>query len=1742
MCFSAHLSYIWVGGTRRNTMSQSCLGLSKGAGTSRILHWSFSLILLQFLFKFSQGQGPGLESNQHFNISENMPPNSDVGVIRSQFPYTYTFSDQQPYFNLDANTGRISTKLRIDRENLSLPENQFNILIIATSSSGDNYPVEISIEILDLNDNAPTFPNRNVLISFRENSNIGANLYIKTATDNDIGKNALVDQYEIINADGPFKLVFNPDLYGDVLIVQTTGELDRETRSNYSFTITAKDSGSPQRTGTTTVTVNIEDENDNPPIFDPSTYHAQVNETDEIDTFVIRVIASDRDIGVNRDITYQFTDQNAETEQFRIQRTTGEIFTTTRPLSCQEGQCFLPVEARDHGVPSYSGRAFVYVTIVDTNNHDPVITFIHAPDKLKDFSSVNEDAKDGDIVAGITTSDEDDGKNGQTSARIISGNELRHFRFEMYDTQNYLVKVNGDNVLDRERYHMYNLTVEASDNGSPPRISTKDLVILVNDINDHAPKFTNKSVSLFISETTEVGSYIASMLATDLDTGINAKLTYRIETGNDRAFFHIDTETGLVTLQKPFKYEEENEFAMNISVHDGALKPLRDYASLSVRIWDENNNPPEFVQTVHNVSIDENLGGVIPVAFVSAADKDSGVNGSLKYDFDSEVEVLYPGTFHIDTYTGDVTTRISLDREEIAEYVIRVLCMDKGPAPLTSTATIFLQVNDINDNAPTFYPKKYFAKVMEGQPIGLPVTYVTAVDRDSGDYGVVVYSFSSSDYDKFAIDSSSGLISTKAVLQTEQQSSFTLTILAKDQLSDHMDTATVQISVISAATQQPFFTQEVYTFNIVEDKGTNSPTNVGTGVGQVTAKSGSTLGDITYSITAGDPEYLLNINTASGWILRSKLIDRERYPFFSLRVIASVGDKFAETVVNITVTDMNDNPPEFKHQNWNIDLIENWPVGHEIAIVAAKDADAIGPNSRVSYSLQRDYSGMFGIQSNTGLLYLNKPVRMLQSDIVTLTVIAMDAGSPPFTATQDITLKVKDVNDHSPIFPHATYEMSLIESYPVNSQFFSVNAVDLDSGANGLLSYNITRGNEDKSFGIFPSGNLFIAKELDRELKDFYKLSVRAQDKGQPPRHSECNITIHITDENDNKPIFLNATYLFTVFENRPKGGYVGQVFASDADIGRNADLSYSFKNKQTDFLIDSQTGEITSLTSFDRESLTESDYMIVFDVVVRDNGLVPLYDIATVRVKILDLNDNPPKFRLHIYTVSIYENVPTYSNVTVVKADDTDTGINSIVTYMITSGNEDETFVIDQTTGQITLAKLLDRETVDYYELTVQATDSGDGIRYSASCTVRVTVKDINDNFPMFAQSQMDTSVREDVKPGTEVAYFPATDTDQGVNAEITYTMSGVDHDGTFGIDEHTGKIYLQKPLDYEKKRNYRLNVTATDNGIEALPYYIRFSISVEDVNDNKPVFGNQPIACQSTEHSSGAVCSVTATDADSGKNREVQYQIVNQEPQGDHFKIVKNTGQIYIDKEIDREEASMYTLIISATDQAENPAERLSSEIIVAISIADINDNSPEVTSFNAIAVPRSLPRNEYITTVTAYDADTGDNGRFALQIMQASSFSLDSSTGRFILTSSLPNTPLKYEATIQAHDYGSPSQMSSQFPVTIIVTDDSSSLTFQGEPYSGTLVENNASKIILTVKAVSSSGSSVEYYITNVTHAQSGKQAQRYFSIDKSTGVVTPVRALDREAVGDEFDVTIYAVETSGSSPKTKSTVVS
>lgn len=387
--------------------------------------------------------------------------------------------------------------------------------------------------------------------------------------------------------------------------------------------------------------------------------------------------------------------------------------------------------------------------------------------------------------------------------------------------------------------------------------------------------------------------------------------------------------------------------------------------------------------------------------------------------------------------------------------------------------------------------------------------------------------------------------------------------------------------------------------------------------------------------------------------------------------------------------------------------------------------------------------------------------------------------------------------------------------------------------------YFISEGNEAAKFGIFPDGMLYVKSPLDRETKDYYALTVVAVDGGTPPRSSSVSVIIHIVDENDNAPKFSNETFLFYIPENEAPDSYVGRLTATDRDVGRNAELTFSIASSQNDFSIDPKSGFIKTMRYFDRERLIQTagqDY-VVLEAVVSDNGVIRLRDRARIHVYVLDVNDNAPIFSRLPYKAQVSEGAVVDTQVFRVVATDADDQLNGGIFYYISDGNSDHKFRIDESNGQIMLNRPLDRETVSRYVLTIGARDAGVP-NLSTSTTIVIDVMDENDNAPEFMHSEAKVSAVETLPIGSDLVTFQATDADLGANSDIVFSIGAGNMHDTFRIDSRSGTLYLEKPLDYEMQRFYHLNITASDQGSPSLVSSITFVVTVEDANDNAPIF----------------------------------------------------------------------------------------------------------------------------------------------------------------------------------------------------------------------------------------------------------------------------------------------------------------
>ncbi len=631
-----------------------------------------------------------------FEVFENQPSGTVVGVIPIKPNFTYRFNEQPADFALNATSGAITTTRVLDRESLSSDKFDFVIL-----SSLPTYPIEVRITVLDVNDNAPVFPEASILVSFSESASAGTRVILDTATDGDIGDNDVTTDYQIVEDEsgstyGKFRLVVTTNPSGETpyLHLESTGSFDRETTAFYQLNISARDGGNPARFGYLQVNVSILDVNDNPPIFDHSDYVVSLNESVVPGTRVLQVTATDVDQDDNARITYYLADSES---QFAVDPDTGEI-TTTREVSCQADcpapakacpkSCVFTVFARDHGSPRQDGRTYVTVNLLDTNDHDPIIRFRYFPANGK-FATVDENAQNGSVVAAVSVIDLDEGPNGDTSVEIKAGNELNHFKLDSTPSFD-IVRVNG--VLDREKVSRYNLTIMAEDKGSPKRTSTAFLIIQVADINDHEPVFEKSEYSATFSELAPVGTYVAGITATDEDSGINSNILYSIVSGNDNNWFDIDASSGLVTTKAGLNRELQDTVTLKISARDGGPSPKWAYTRLKVQILDENDEAPVFEQSVVNVSLSESTASNTVVATLVAKDDDQGTNGTVTYHFHQDVEHRYPGMFNVAGSTGRVSTRTKLDREAQPFYELKVIARDQGLPPLSSTATVYLAV------------------------------------------------------------------------------------------------------------------------------------------------------------------------------------------------------------------------------------------------------------------------------------------------------------------------------------------------------------------------------------------------------------------------------------------------------------------------------------------------------------------------------------------------------------------------------------------------------------------------------------------------------------------------------------------------------------------------------------------------------------------------------------------------------------------------------------------------------------------------------------------------------------------------------------------------------------------------------------------------------------------------------------------------------------------------------------------
>ena len=689
-------------------------------------------------------------------------------------------------------------------------------------------------------------------------------------------------------------------------------------------------------------------------------------------------------------------------------------------------------------------------------------------------------------------------------------------------------------------------------------------------------------------------------------------------------------------------------------------------------------------------------------------------SGPIKYQMTSLIDSRSQDFFDIDTANGEISTVAEIDREFMDVHYFKVTGAENNGVKggRTATTTLQISVRDLNDNAPVFEKKMYNASARESLPIGSPIIRIRATDEDYEDNGRVSYYLNGGGIDNlFRIDSATGVLSLKSSLDREKKSQHVINVVARDNAvpSERLSTnATVIISIEDDNDNIPAFTKRIYYIDVREDvkSGSSFERPLVGSVRAIDRDVGSNA-MIKYSIIGGNTGSAFTIDQNTGNLYLQQSLDREQQDSYKLIVRAQdLGNppKSNTTQVVINVLDVNDNNPQFSTANYYQSVAENVPQGYSILQVSAFDPDQ-GRNSKIEYTL-RDTSVRlpFLIEKDTGWIKTSKILDREVAGSYRFYVKAKDQGSPPHSAIANVQISVLDRNDNDPKMSQKVYDIVVSESAPLGSEVLKVVASDPDE--NSEIRYEIIGGNVGNRFSISShqgAGEITIAHPLDYNKSKFFKLSVKAIDSGG--RFTTSSVNINVTDSNNHAPRFENTPYIVDVFEDSPIGSTVFMLFASDLDHGENAKISYRATPPSDSFHVERESGALVVNAALDRESVST----VILTVLAEDGGLTRLTDRTEVEISILDVNDNAPQFASSHYTGSVHENAAAGASVAEVSAHDDDEGEDGKVRYRFVGRSEDEqSFTVDAVSGIIRTKRPLDRETRDYFELMIEAYDSG--------------------------------------------------------------------------------------------------------------------------------------------------------------------------------------------------------------------------------------------------------------------------------------------------------------------------------------------------------------------------------------------------------------------------------------------------
>ncbi|CAD5123767.1 DgyrCDS12075 [Dimorphilus gyrociliatus] len=1233
------------------------------------------------------------------------------------------------------------------------------------------------------------------------------------------------------------------------------------------------------------------------PSFNPINGFVLTNESrpaGEIINVDISATDADQDDVLTFEITSDFAKYWLKLEPSNQPR---KVYIVTKQVLDRESVDKFDVSLKVSDGNGNSDQTSFTLIVLDINDNAP--QFVGQPYEI--FVSENEES--GRHLFTVNTTDADNSPFNIVTCALKNNLDT----FELTSTG----RLTLINTLDYEKIKFYQLHIIAMNKGTGDTgnlNSTTNILVHVVDEQDTPPKFQNLPNSIEIFENATMGQVIYSVLAVDGDKGVlnPNRISYDIVSGSFENIT-LNSDTGELTLSGSLDREHPDLIgrfgSINLVIKATEVEQVNSGVSekhavststLNIKVIDINDNKPTFNAKIYVGKIIENSqeGAVVllnPPLIVR--DPDEGPHGIMNVTLFSDIFILSPKNLIANeaSLLLRVSNSTALDYEQNTNFTFDIEVKEhQTNEEYSNTATIIVQVIDINDNWPVFdNSDPYVVSILENSPINTFVANISATDKDSGTLGEISYYIRGADAQKFIIDLHKGIIKVgvkanedHTLLDRETKEKIFLIVDAIDG-GGYRSSLSLAINLTDENDNPPKFSRTSYDGYARENSADFESKII------FIAEDPDENHKLEFTIQGSNLTDLFYVQQLSPFTARLNIVKPIDYESLnpslkgnlSFNVIVSDVSRTnpstslnSSVPLNIYILDLNDETPVFVKPSHNVSIKENATEGDSVFTVKAKDGDLSSPNNDIFYRIETGSRDQFQIDPNSGLITVDKMAR-LDRDIIDeyeMIVVAIDRGIQTNTGTTTIYLQIEDVNNKIPFFNPMKQSIAIYENVTIGSEIYTVKAFDSDLNSDLTYSIKSVTGMATKGLKVDDLSSVFSVenktgvvktrKKLNREEIKTFSIDIFVSDMNafQPEfQNSTMTLTVELKDVNDNPPKFEKSEYYANSLREDAKiNSPVITVNAVDEDdpATDNAKIQYSIDNTSTNasglFGVDEKTGSV-----FVSNSLVNKTGMRLITVLATDKGTPSLSSSTLVKVYVEDVNDQSPKI-IHPDAnkiLHVLENEPEGTFIEHFKVANYDTESDEEMLFELkwTPDNDyREKFHIDPKTGILATSKVLDREEKKEYLLHVQASiDQKEDNRIH-----RLEIADKDDNLPSFNRDlyKIPYIVRAyEEKENVAIANLSLA-TDPDVNSSICYYLAGgakpwKDH---FSLKKDTGILMINKKLDRERVNMVDLVVKADPDCFTnkwqnaSLTFNISDStellvhILIQDINDNPPFF----------------------------------------------------------------------------------------------------------------------------------------------------------------------------------------------------------------------------------------------------------------------------------------------------------------